>query len=111
MAARPRAPVAGPGVWSWLGLWLPAGGALGCLAGPAERQSASLAPWVRLGWRQVPGPDECVLNRQTGPAGVKYRPYNSSTLPKAPRACLLKCEGPGALCFAPQKRNAQYQSP
>jgi hypothetical protein len=22
-----------------------------------------LAPWVRLGWRQVPGPDGCGLNR------------------------------------------------
>ena len=104
MAARPRAPVAGPGVWSWLGLWLPAGGALGCLAGPAERQSASLgalgSAWVEA-WVRV--------KSITGPAaaGVKYSP----TSPKAPRVCLLKCEGPGALCFAPQKRNAQYKSP
>ena len=41
----------GPGwAWAWLGLGLPAGGALGCLAGPAERQSTPLgalsSAWV-----------------------------------------------------------------
>ena len=49
MADCPWAPLAGPGAWAWLGLWLPAGGALGCLAGPAERQSAPLGA-LRSAW-------------------------------------------------------------
>ena len=60
-----------------------------------------------------PGPGECALNRETGPAGVGYRPHPPNS-PKAPWgrawACLLKGEGLGALCFAPQNRNAQCQS-
>ena len=40
----------GPGARGWLGLCLPAGGALGCLAGPAGRQSTPLgalsSAWV-----------------------------------------------------------------
>ena len=112
MAARPRAPVAGPGVWSWLGLWPPAGGALGCLDGPAERQSASLgalgSAWVeaspRAGWVRVKS-----INGTRG-RGRQIFPYFAQG-PAGVRVLLLKCEGPGALCFAPQKRNAQYKSP
>ena len=51
MAAYPHALVFGSRVlvWSWLGLWLPVGGALGCLAGPAKHQSMPLGA-LSLAW-------------------------------------------------------------
>ena len=52
MAAVPRALVAGPGGWAWLGLWLPAGGALGFLVGPAERQPAPFGA-LRSDWAEA----------------------------------------------------------
>ena len=50
MAACPQAPARYR--WPGLGLWLPAGGALGCLAAPADRQPTPLcalsSAWVEV---------------------------------------------------------------
>ena len=107
MAARPRAPVAGPGVWSWLGLWLPAGGALGCLAGPAERQSASLgalgSAWVeaspRAGWVRVKS-----INGTCG-RGRQIFPYFA----QGPASVLIEMRGSGCSLFRPSEAKCAAQ--
>ena len=96
MAARPWAPVAGPGVWSWLGLWLPAGGALGCPAGPAERQSASLgalgSAWVEA-WVRVKS-----INGTRG-RGRQIFPYFA----QGPTSVLIEMRGSGCSLFRPSE--------
>ena len=102
MAACPRAPVAGPGVWSWLGLWLPAGGALGCLAGPAERQSASLgalgSAWVEA-WVRVKS-----INGTRG-SGREIFHYFA----QGPASVLIEMRGSGCSLFRPSEAKCAVQ--
>ena len=88
---------AGPGGRAWVGLWLPAGSALGCLAGPDERQSASLgalgSAWVeaspRAGWVRVKS-----INGTRG-RGRQIFPYFA----QGPASVLIEMRGPGCSLF------------